>query len=72
MAKRPADGSTGVPAAPGSPYLARLTAGAQRDPIEVRELRDLDRFMTRGCGAEKVEHKTRNSLSSSVYAVAGA
>lgn len=38
MAKRLADGSTGVPAAPGSPYLARLTAGAQRDPIEVREL----------------------------------
>lgn len=38
MAKRLADESTGVPAAPGSPYLARLTAGAQRDPVEVREL----------------------------------
>lgn len=38
MAKRLVDGSTGVPAAPGSAYLARLSVGAQRDPIEVREL----------------------------------
>lgn len=38
MAKRQADGITGPPAGPGSPYLARLTAGAQRDPVEVREL----------------------------------